>query len=396
MFGGAVDLDLTEKFNCYNGEKWLYSDAPIHTTKYGNEIIVDTLISNIIKPVYEATKEIDDKSILHMGTLQMTYEETQELNGYIEAVKKHAVTNGVIGACVVTCNPFTKGHRYLIEYAAKQVNWLYVFVVEEDAFYFSFEERLEMVQRGTIDLGNVIVVPGGRFMISNETFKNYFEKEVNSNVIIDATKDVFLFKNHVAPSLNIVKRYIGEEPNDYITAQYNDTLKKNLSDIMEVVEISRKKECGEVISASRVRKLVEENNWEEVKRLVPNTTFSYMRNLGKDRKKKRQGTRNDMERVIDFINDHQEIVICGLGNEGQRLMKELELSFPEIDSLVYYDKKLAEEHAKYFGKKVIDFSELIEVYKDYYMIITTSKYRGELFCDLVDHGVVPEHIIVWG
>ena len=35
-----------------------------------------------------------------------------------------------IGAIVMNCNPFTLGHRYLIEESAKKVEKLIVFVVE--------------------------------------------------------------------------------------------------------------------------------------------------------------------------------------------------------------------------------------------------------------------------
>ena len=39
---------------------------------------------------------------------------------------------GAISCLVMNCNPFTLGHRYLIETAAKAVDHLYIFVVEED------------------------------------------------------------------------------------------------------------------------------------------------------------------------------------------------------------------------------------------------------------------------
>lgn len=56
------------------------------------------------------------------------------------------------GAIVMNCNPFTKGHRYLIEQALKTVEYLYIFVVEEDKSYFKFQDRLKMVKGGGIRL----------------------------------------------------------------------------------------------------------------------------------------------------------------------------------------------------------------------------------------------------
>ena len=84
----------------------------------------------------------------------------------------------VNGAIVMNCNPFTRGHRYLIESAAKQVDTLYVFVVEEDKSFFPFTERLMLVRNGIKDLSNVIVLPSGKFMISSLTFPEYFVKKM--------------------------------------------------------------------------------------------------------------------------------------------------------------------------------------------------------------------------
>lgn len=79
----------------------------------------------------------------------------------------------------MNCNPFTLGHRYLIEEACSQVDILYVFVVEEDKSYFKFEDRIEMVRQGTKDLKQVQVLPSGKYIISKETFAQYFKKGAN-------------------------------------------------------------------------------------------------------------------------------------------------------------------------------------------------------------------------
>ena len=40
------------------------------------------------------------------------------------------------GAVVMNCNPLTLGHRYLIEQALKQCDYLMIFVVQEDKSFF--------------------------------------------------------------------------------------------------------------------------------------------------------------------------------------------------------------------------------------------------------------------
>ena len=76
----------------------------------------------------------------------------------------------------MNCNPFTLGHRYLIETCAEKCDMLIVFVVQEDKSYFLFEDRLSLVQEGCSDLENVCVTGSGEFILSSLTFSEYFCK----------------------------------------------------------------------------------------------------------------------------------------------------------------------------------------------------------------------------
>lgn len=90
---------------------------------------------------------------------------------------------GRIGSIVMNCNPFTNGHRYLIEEALKYVDLLIIFVVEEDKSVFTFDERLGFVNAGVSDLLNVMVVPSGQFILSQNTFPEYFIKVEDEDII---------------------------------------------------------------------------------------------------------------------------------------------------------------------------------------------------------------------
>lgn len=114
----------------------------------------------------------------------------KELREYIKKISRFKRKNGAI---VMNCNPFTLGHRYLIEYASKEVDWLYIFAVEEDKSFFSFSDRIELIKRGTADLPNVTVLSSGRFIISSLTFVDYFGKKELQDKIIDPSLDVSIF-----------------------------------------------------------------------------------------------------------------------------------------------------------------------------------------------------------
>lgn len=182
-----------------------------------------------------------------------------------------------IGAVVMNCNPFTLGHRYLIEQALLQCDHLMIFLVQEDKSIFPFDDRLKLVDEGVADIKNVTVIPSGNFIISSLTFSEYFNKSELQDHIIDSSLDLTLFAREIAPCLNISVRFAGEEPFDNVTRQYNEAMRSILPQYgIEFVEIPRKELGGIAISASCVRKLLEEKDFDKLYSMVPATTLEYL------------------------------------------------------------------------------------------------------------------------
>lgn len=190
-----------------------------------------------------------------------------------------------IASIVMNANPFTKGHRYLVDYAAKENDFVILFVVEENRSKFSFATRFRAVKEGLSDLKNVLVLPGGDYIISSATFPSYFLKEEKLVEDAYAKLDARIFAEHIASPLGISKRYLGEEPLDVVTKNYNDNLQDILEKFLIAVKIIPRKKSGEeVISASYFRKLLAEKKYEEAKTLVPETTFRILEEEGYLRK----------------------------------------------------------------------------------------------------------------
>lgn len=184
------------------------------------------------------------------------------------------------GAVVVNCDPFTLGHQYLIETAARSCDHLYIFVLSEDRGTFSAADRLEMVRRGTSHLANVTVLPTGPYLISNATFPAYFLKNRNQAAEVHCQLDIEIFTKHFAPAFGIQNRYVGTEPIDPLTNQYNTILKATLLNHgIGVTEIPRLSINGICVSARAVRAAYEVRDWETVKSMVPQTTYDYLQNL---------------------------------------------------------------------------------------------------------------------
>lgn len=184
-----------------------------------------------------------------------------------------------VGATVMNGNPFTRGHRHLIEYAAARCDALHLFVVEEDRSLFPTRDRLALIAEGTADLSNVRVHLSGRYMISAATFPTYFLKENEDAAALQAELDAAIFATRVAPALRIAKRFVGEEPLDPVTKRYNQALAAALPPRgIELIEIPRLEERGMPVSASRVRALLSEKGLcQEVLDLVPPVTQRYLK-----------------------------------------------------------------------------------------------------------------------
>ena len=70
-----------------------------------------------------------------------------------------------IGAIVMNANPFTLGHRWLVEQAAQRCDWLHLFVVKEDASFFRYRDRVALIEQGIAGIANVTLHPGSAYLI---------------------------------------------------------------------------------------------------------------------------------------------------------------------------------------------------------------------------------------
>lgn len=269
-FEGIAHLNLLDVCKKHEiSSKWMTNDVR-HCNHRVNALYADA--------IYDALKHIILKNKIQSDKMLGNKEDLIETI-YVNRCFKSSTATGYnkIGSIVMNCNPFTYGHRYLIEQALRKADSLIIFVVEEDESLFSFEERLSMVSEGTSDLNNVIVVPSGPFILSKATFPEYFIKEEDGELIENVENDIRIFAKKIAPRLNIKFRFVGDEPEDKVTNKYNLAMKKILPlNGIELVEIPRKKQNGKYISASSVRRNLEKGDFDELRQLVPESTYRIM------------------------------------------------------------------------------------------------------------------------
>lgn len=220
---------------------------------------------------YKVIHEIENVTLLESGIY--------DIKKYLNELKEEYNINSSIekSALVMNCNPFTLGHRYLIEEASRQSKEVLVFIVEEDKSSFPFKYRYDMVKKGVAHLPNVQVIKGGEYIISPATFPTYFLRKEDEILKAYTAMDASIFGKYFCDALNITKRFVGQEPYCSVTRAYNGSLKEILPMYgVEVVEIKRKAFMKDIISASKVRELIKEARVTDIKNIVPDSTWEFL------------------------------------------------------------------------------------------------------------------------
>lgn len=187
------------------------------------------------------------------------------------------VTEGRNGAVVINGDPFTLGHLYLVESAARQVDRLYLFVVREDLSVFPFDVRFRLAQQATRHLTNVSVLDTSRYAVSAGTFPNYFLKRLDAAAPAQMQIDVRLFAQRIAPAFHVASRFVGQEPLCPTTAAYNRIMAEVLpAQGIQFHEVPRIQAGDLPICATRVRRAFADGDFDTLRELVPPATLRFL------------------------------------------------------------------------------------------------------------------------
>ena len=214
------------------------------------------------KPEYQAVFESLGFHLLARAPLAILLENGRGLEQYCTYLRSFA-REGRCGVVVMNANPFTLGHKYLLQQAASQVDHLFVIPVKEDLSHFPYAERLAMIKAGAP--GDVTVLDGSDYVISAATFPTYFLKDLSDASVTQMYLDTDLYGRWIAPALGASVRFVGSEPFDALTNHYNRL-------IPNAVIIPRL----DNISASSVRSALAAGHYREAAALCPDTTWPYL------------------------------------------------------------------------------------------------------------------------
>ena len=195
----------------------------------------------------------------------------------------HSPLSTKTGVIVMNANPFTLGHKYLIEKAAAEVDHLFIIPVKEERSLFPYAERKAMIEQSLSTLNsplstkNGAVLSGSDYAISAATFPTYFLKQLSDAADTQMLLDIDIFCRHIAPALGATVRFVGSEPSDALTRRYNELLAEQLPKHgLRLKEIPRLQTEQAPISATTVRSLMAQGMFVEATKLVPPTTIPYL------------------------------------------------------------------------------------------------------------------------
>ena len=274
---GTESVDMTEILDKNNAPvEWLL-DNPVHCNHKVNALYADELFERMqrsgvldaeVKPAEQPAMLTRDLAVnalyldLHCNTF-------------------HPREGEVIGFVGIYGNPFTRGHRYLIETAAKQLDLLICQLIEDEIGAFTFAERLAMAIEGTRDLPNVMVVGSGPFQATRNVFQEYFVRIEPGDVSKSSSLDVQIFCEIVAKRLGVTYRFVGDEKHNPKMHAANENLKRILPAYgIHVVEIPRLQAQNQPISASTARSAAAAGDRETLLQHLPETTLRFI--IGSD------------------------------------------------------------------------------------------------------------------
>jgi len=281
---GVYFNDITNAFYDNLGKNNIaFFDVPVHMNAEGNMFVAKYIFDDLENDLKLQLIKAEQREHKNQALKGKVLNELQEklVNEYICKQKEMLPKNlseKKVGAIGMNCDPFTCGHRYLVEEALKEMDLIVIFLVEEDNSYFSFKDRYEMVKNGVEDLENVYVLPSGQFIGSAYTIPDYIFRGMQKHAYIDMSLDIEIFAQYIVPGFNIIKRFVGTEAVDEVTYEYNQSLKQILPNYgVEVGEIQRLKSNDTDVSAKVARRLLEKEQFDELSDLLPVTTIDYLK-----------------------------------------------------------------------------------------------------------------------
>lgn len=236
--------------------------------------------------------KLDDETLHYIMSINS---KTDTLDHWIEDVRAKIEstfeTPEGTSCLIFNANPCTLGHKYLMELASKRNRSVVVFVIqgktssgskgnhENTGLEIPFEVRLKDVEDCARDFHNVLVLPGGPYIISRDDFPSQWSIKEKSKSHSYAILNAKLLCQVILPELGIKTFYVGDEPRDELEEMHLNELRaqcKICNINLKVAE--RKRFRDKYISSAMAREAIFCKDWKTVKQIVPVRIYERLKN----------------------------------------------------------------------------------------------------------------------
>jgi len=252
-----------------------YADMIFSLIKENKYIDSNTVIKEISGYEDYFYKEFNHRQNIAFKLLKLSSEYENFIH-YLESIKDNSNNRTTKGLVCAVMNPFTLGHKYLLEYASKNVDILYLITCNSNNFYFKSKDRYEMMKLGIKDIPNIKLLEMNDVYANEIMFSDYVFKDIQSIKHISFRNMNTITINVICKILGITRRFFGEEPNNEVARSYMEQFKKDSNDSIICEIIPRKEIEGNTVSATYIRDLYKSNSYKEIKKYVPEKVYNYL------------------------------------------------------------------------------------------------------------------------
>lgn len=280
------NVSIIDEKHIFDGSENLFLNNTYHCNHIANEMYSEMIYSKLVDVFLtkhkdnHRTKEIIINSFFVSTKKDLSFRDDaflndSELQSYCDKLRNLRIADAEsmkIGSICTQANPFTKGHKALVKYASRLMDHVYLFVAQDSLSDIQFIERYNIAVDAVKDLENVTVLSTGFSLSSYKIFPDYFSvaKRRNGFDLTNVWAETRIFAELFCPALGINYRILGEEPLD----PYTNKLVEHLSEVLPqfgiqtVIMPRLMTNNNEVISASRVRKLIAEKQYESLEHYI--------------------------------------------------------------------------------------------------------------------------------
>lgn len=266
-------IDLYEDF-CNHTEKENFFDK-VHITTYCNRWIAKKIYENIHLFLTKPEEQSEDTEIEQKANLII--EAFEEHRSEFEGKGQH------LGVMVMSCNPFTLGHRHIVELGSKMFDHFIVCIMQSGVnLLFDKEESDKIARMEMEDLENVTVIT----MPDVISFKTFYPEyndvalRENKNYIGIDTYNVINIYVRAFTKFNIKYYLVGIETEDKVTGQLVKQIQTLLPRLgMQPICIPRKtlKNSDRNISGTMCRDLIRRKEYDKLEGVLGQKTIKYLK-----------------------------------------------------------------------------------------------------------------------